>query len=127
MLAGNFSYNHNEVVFQDEPAKTVPWQETTGHPYNAWLMYNVLGVFEDNTYTYNGQENYPHRSDAKPGDLIFEDYSGDGIINSDDRVLIDETDTPEIFYGINLDATWKAFTLSVLIQGQGLFYKQNIL
>jgi TonB-dependent starch-binding outer membrane protein SusC len=125
-VGGNFSYNHNNVVFQDEPLKTVPWQQVTGHPYNAWLMYNVLGVFEDNTYTVNGQENYPHRSDAKPGDLIYEDYSGDGIINSDDRILIDETDTPEIFYGINLDATWKSFTLSILIQGQGKFYKQNI-
>ena len=62
----------------------------------------------------------------KPGDLIFEDYSGDEIINSDDRILIDETDAPEIFYGINLDATWKAFTLGSSHTGTGeIPHKQN--
>lgn len=120
-VTGNFSHNHNEVVFKDEPERAMPWQRETGHPYNAWLMYNCIGVFADQTAI----DNYPHWTNAKPGDLIFEDVSGDDKINGDDRVLIDEVDVPEVFYGLNIDATWKGFSLSVMFQGQGKFYKDN--
>ncbi len=120
-ILGNFSYNHNEVVFQDEPARAVPWQQTTGHPYNAWLMYRAIGIFADQAAV----DAYPSWANAKPGDVIFEDVSGDGKIDGNDRVLIDEVDVPEIFYGTTLEATWKNFSLSVLIQGQGKFYKFN--
>ena len=121
----NYGYNHNEVVFKDEPQRAVEWQRETGHPFNAWLMYRAIGIFADETYTVNGVPNYPRWANAKPGDVIFEDVSGDGKIDGNDRVLIDEVDVPQVFYGANLDATWKNFTLSVLIQGQGKFYKFN--
>ena len=52
--------------------------------------------------------------------------SGDGVINSDDRILLDKTDAPEIFYGITFDATYKNWNLSVLAQGQGTYYRMNI-
>lgn len=124
-LTANYSYNHNTVVFQDEPERAVPWQQTTGHPYGAWLMYNAIGVFADNTYTVNGVANYPHWSTAKPGDVIFEDYNKDGKIDGNDRILIDQCDAPNSYYGVNLDATYKNFTLSVLVQGQGKFLRFN--
>ncbi|MBK6282894.1 MAG: TonB-dependent receptor [Draconibacterium sp.] len=44
---GNLAYNHNEVVFMDEPERAVPWQQRTGHPYGAWLMYDAIGIFAD--------------------------------------------------------------------------------
>ncbi|MCJ7449233.1 MAG: TonB-dependent receptor [Bacteroidales bacterium] len=118
-LTGNFAWNHNKVVFYDEPERVVPWQVRTGHPYNPMLLYNVIGVFQDNTFTVNGVENYPHWKNAKAGDLIFEDVSKDGAITGDDRILVFNNDMPEITYGANLDLAWKDFTLTVLIQGQG--------
>jgi TonB-linked SusC/RagA family outer membrane protein len=125
-ISGNYAFNHNEVVFQDEPKRAVEWQQTTGHSYGAWLMYDCIGVFKDDTYTVNGVANYPRWANAKPGDLIFRDVSGDGLITGDDRILIDNVDYPETTYGVNLDLTWKDLTLSVLIQGQGKFLRQNI-
>jgi hypothetical protein len=121
-LTGNFSFARNNVVFKDEPAVVVPWQRTTGHPYGAWLMYDCIGVFKDQPAV----DAYPHWSGAAPGDLIFRNVSGDDKITSDDRILMDNTDAPEIFYGAMLDATWKDFTLSVQIQGQGKYLRQNI-
>ncbi len=120
-LTGNFSFNRNKVVFQDEPAKSMPWQVVTGHPYGAWLMYDAIGVFADQAAV----DAYPHWKNAAPGDVIFRDVSGDGQITADDKILIDHTDAPEIFYGINLDATWKSFTLTVLVQGQGKYLRLN--
>ncbi len=120
-LTGNFSYNHNEVVFMDEPERNVAWQVRTGHPYGATLVYDCIGVFADQAAV----DAYPHWSGAEPGDLIFRDTDGNGSINSDDQILLDGTDAPQVFYGIDLDATWKDFTLSVLLQGQGEYMRLN--
>lgn len=123
-LTANFSHNHNKVVFMDEPERAVPWQRMTGHSFSynrENLMYNAIGIFAD-----QGElDSYPHWSNAKPGDVKFEDVSGDGVINGDDRILVDFYDAPRDFYGINIDASWKDFTLTVLIQGQGKYYKFN--
>lgn len=120
-VSGNLSYNSNKVVFKDEPERAVPWQRETGHPYNAWLMYKCIGVFADEAAV----KNYPSWTDAQPGDLIFEDVSGDGKIDGDDRILIDEVDVPKTYYGLNFDASWKGLTFSLMFQGQGKFYKFN--
>jgi hypothetical protein len=32
--------------------------------------------------------------------VIFEDYNEDGVIDANDRILMDKTDAPEFFYGI---------------------------
>jgi len=120
-FGGNFSYNKNEVVFMDEPEKAVPWQQLTGHPYGAQLMYNAIGIYKDQAQV----DGTPHLPGTKPGDVIFEDVSGDNQITGDDRILVDNYDYPFAFYGINMDATWKGFTLSILLQGQGKQYKRS--
>lgn len=121
-ITGNFSFNKNEVVFMDEPERAVPWQQRTGHPYGAELLYNAIGIFRDEAHL----ESYPHWSGAKPGDVIFEDVNGDGVIDSDDRILFDKTDAPQVFYGVALDVTYKNWTLAALFQGQGEYYRLNI-
>lgn len=121
-ISANFSYNRNEVVFMDEPEQAVPWQQRTGHPYGAALLYKAIGIFRDQAHV----ESYPSWPNAKPGDVIFEDVSGDGVINSDDRILFDKTDAPQVFYGLSLDATYKNWTLALLIQGQDEYYRMNV-
>ena len=121
-VSANFSYNRNEVVFMDEPERAVPWQQRTGHPYGAQLLYKAIGIFKDQADV----ESYPSWPNAKPGDVKFEDVSGDGKIDSDDRILFDKTDAPQVFYGLSLDATYKNWTLAVLIQGQDEYYRMNV-
>jgi TonB-linked SusC/RagA family outer membrane protein len=121
-VSGNFSFSRNEVIFQDEPARTVDWQVTTGHPYGAKLMYDAIGIFRDAAHV----DSYAHWSGALPGDVIFRDVNNDGKINSDDKILVDNTDAPEVFYGFNLDVAWKNFSLSALFQGQGKYLKQGV-
>lgn len=121
-INGNISYNHNEVTFMDEPERSVAWQQKEGHAYGVKLLYQAEGIFKDQAQI----DNTPHLDNAKPGDVIFADIDGDGAITSDDRILLDKTDAPEIFYGVTFDVTYKNWNLSVLAQGQGTFYKQNI-
>ncbi len=120
-FGGNFSYNKNEIVFMDEPERSVEWQQLTGHPFGAQLMYNAIGIYKDEAQV----NSTPHVSGAVPGDVIFEDVSGDGEITNDDRILVDEYDYPFTFYGLNMDASYKGFTLSILLQGQGKVFKRS--
>lgn len=121
-INGNMSWNRNKVVFTDEPARSVPWQVRTGHPYGTHLVYNAIGIFKSQEEV----DNYPHWSGAKPGDVIFEDYNNDGVINADDRILIDKTDAPELFYGLMFDLNYKNLAISIQGQGQGDYFKSVI-
>jgi len=121
-LTGNISWARNKVVFMDEPERSVPWQRETGHPYGTKLVYNAIGIFR----TQAEVDAYPHWSGAKPGDVIFEDVNGDGVIDADDQILLDKTDSPELFYGIKLDLAYKNWSLSILAQGQGSYYVSTI-
>ncbi len=120
-VSANFSYNHNEVVSMDEPAKVVPWQTLTGHSFGAWLMYDAIGIYKDAAQV----AATPHLVGAKAGDVIFRDVSGDGTIDSKDKILYDKVDAPETFYGATINVNYKAFSLTVQIQGTGKFLKDN--
>ena len=118
----NYSYNHNKVIFTDEAKQTVAWQQRTGHPFGAWLMYDAIGIFKD-----QAQVDATTAKDAKagPGDVIFRDVNGDGKITGDDQILVDHVDMPEVFYGGTISVTYKAFTLTAQVQGQGKFLKNS--
>ena len=117
----NISYNHNEVVFQDEPKRAVPWQQLTGHSYLAWKMYDAIGIYKDDAQV----AATPHVAGAQAGDVIFRDVSGDGEITADDQILVEKVDAPETYYGATVALAYKAFTLTVQIQGQGKFLKNS--
>ncbi|SDW70197.1 TonB-linked outer membrane protein, SusC/RagA family [Lutibacter oricola] len=53
---------------------------------------------------------------VQPGDIRFKDLNNDGTINSDDRTIIGNP-FPELTYGLNLDAQYKNFDLSVFVTG----------
>ncbi len=120
-VTANFSFNHNSIVKMDEAKKAQPWQQLTGHSFGAWLMYDAIGIYKDQAQV----DATPHVTGAKAGDVIFRDVSGDGQITGDDRILFDRVDAPETFYGGNISVAYKAFTLSVQIQGQGKFLKNS--
>jgi hypothetical protein len=44
----------------------------------------------------------------------------DGKIDSHDETVIGRPQTPAIIYGINVNASWKGFDLSMLLQGSGM-------
>src|SRR5690606_9694741 len=52
------------------------------------------------------------------GDLIYEDVNQDGKINSDDRIPLERTATPQIQYGFNLGAEWRGFDFTAQFMGQ---------
>ena len=101
------------VVFLDEPPNVLPWQTVTGRPYDTRIMYNAIGVFRDQAAV----DAYPHWPGARPGDIIFEDVNGDGQINSDDRIRLENNTIPRFQGGFTLDMQYKGFDFNLLFQG----------
>ena len=126
-LSGNLGYSRNKLVFIDEVDPPVEWQKKTGHAWGTRLMYEATGIFRDDAHV----ESLPHWTGARPGDVIFKNVRNEQLgedntdINANDRILLDHSVMPDLFYGINLDVSWKNFTFSALLQGQGKFYKKN--
>ena len=52
-----------------------------------------------------------------PGDLKYEDWNGDGIIDSKDDQPIGHGSTPRMYYGLNLYGSYKGFDLTLFFQG----------
>lgn len=119
-ISGNLAFARNKIIEYDEPARNVEWQVRTGHPIGATLLYNYIGVFDDE----EDVASYPHVSGARGGDLIIEDYNNDGEITSDDQILFDKTGNPELTYGINFSLNYKNWQLQGLIQGVGSTYRR---
>ncbi|MDR1368718.1 MAG: TonB-dependent receptor [Dysgonamonadaceae bacterium] len=52
-----------------------------------------------------------------PGDIKYQDWNNDGIIDGKDDQPIGHSDTPSMYYGLNLYAEWKGIDLTVFFQG----------
>ena len=58
----------------------------------------------------------PGQTTVQPGDIRYKDISGDGDINSDDRIVLADP-LPDFTYGLNLSANYKNFDASLFITG----------
>ena len=52
-----------------------------------------------------------------PGDVQYEDWNGDGMISDLDMFPAGRDNNAEIFYGLDLNTTYKGFSVSLLWQG----------
>ena len=64
---------------------------------------------KDKDATYQGGK-------SAPGDIRYRDLNGNGKIDAEDRTMIGNV-IPNFTYGLNLDATYKNFDLTIFLQG----------
>jgi TonB-dependent starch-binding outer membrane protein SusC len=112
--SGNFTYAKSEIIFIDEAPATLAHQRRTGGPLTTYLLYNTIGIYR----TQADLDKYPHFPGAEVGDLIYEDYNGDGKMSADDQVRTQLGNIPQITYGFNVYADYNGFDLSVVLSGQ---------
>ncbi|MBC9930515.1 SusC/RagA family TonB-linked outer membrane protein [Chitinophaga qingshengii] len=113
-LLGNFTYNKNKVVENDDPAWKYPWLERKGLKVGQRFGYIALGLFESD----DDVRNSPRQpGDVRAGDIKYKDINGDGVIDSYDQAPIGYGDIPEIIYGFGFTVGYKSLSLSALFQG----------
>lgn len=114
-VSANMTLAKSKIMFIDEAAGTLDYQRQTGRPLNTYLLYNAIGIFR----TQADLDSHPHFNNTQLGDLIYEDYNHDNQITADDQVRTRYGNIPQITYGVNLNAGWKNFDVSILFAGQG--------
>lgn len=99
------------------------WLKTEGKPIDALFGYKCLGFFQSEEEIANSAV---INSNTKPGDLKYEDMNDDGVIDSKDAVMLGHW-SASFYYGINLTAKYKGFTLFVNGTGShgGKSFKNN--
>jgi hypothetical protein len=80
------------------------------------LLYNSIGIFRSQSQL----DNTPHVPGSKVGDLIYQDYNKDGVINADDQIRTAYGNTPLLTYGLVLNSEFKNFDLSLVLAGQSM-------
>ena len=87
-------------------------QSRVGLPIGSFYGYKTNGVFQ----SIADLNDFPHLSTAKPGDLRIVDINNDGKIDGSDRTNIGSP-IPKFILGLNLEAEYLGFDLSIDIQG----------
>jgi TonB-dependent starch-binding outer membrane protein SusC len=53
----------------------------------------------------------------KKGDLLYKDVNNDGVIDNNDKEIVSDGPNPKCLLGLNLNASWRGFDVSALLQG----------
>jgi TonB-linked SusC/RagA family outer membrane protein len=113
-LRANYSLARNKIVYRDEAPSNESYRLFTGRPIGAELLYQWTGFYTEE----EAAKNFPVATPTpRPGDLKYADLNNDGVINSSDQYVSNYSNFPPITYGVTLNLGYKAFALSVLIQG----------
>ncbi len=121
-LSGNFSWGKNRLIklLDDTDIIVISHSSLYGgnkhaliidQPISTWYMLKSQGI-------YQRDEDVPeklYKKGVRAGDVIYEDISGDGDINDDDRQICGKA-TPDFFGGITSNMSWKGIDLNIFCQ-----------
>ena len=122
-VLGHITHTDNEVTDYFEDIVTGGTQ--IGFPYNSFFGLEAIGIFRTQEQL---DAAATHRNNTDLGDIEFKDQltedtdndgipdAGNGIIDSDDRVIIGNR-IPKYIYGGNIGLQYKGFDLGLIIQG----------
>jgi len=93
---------------------------------NLYWGYKAIGQFQSMEDIYSSPvQDSRANSTLRPGDIKYDDFNKDGVIDAGDIQIIGRGQTPEINYGLGLNAMWKRFTLDMNWQGATNFNIQQ--
>ena len=125
-IAGNFTYNKNEILDLGggDPNKYLDatdgysQRNKVGEAMNSYYIYRADGFFnsQEEADAYTAKYGNPFGKTFKAGDLRYVDTNKDGKLTADDREYCGSSD-PKIIYGFNINAGWKGIDLSLMFNG----------
>ncbi len=83
-----------------------------GHEMSSFFGYKVIGIFKDAAEVAAA----PVQDSKGPGRFRYQDTDGNGTITPADRVFLGSPN-PDLTYGLNLNASYKGFDMSMFFYG----------
>ncbi|KAA6301156.1 MAG: TonB-dependent receptor SusC [Candidatus Ordinivivax streblomastigis] len=117
-VRANYTYSRNVIQNWEQAPQKYPYQTYNGYMNNVIRGYIATGLFRDEqdvtsspVQTFGGK--------VLPGDIKYKDINGDGLINSDDVVVLSSPTYPSLMYGFGGEVKYKSLTLGILFKGTG--------
>ncbi len=103
--------------FNPNGGGTITWAKE-GKPIGSFYLIKTAGLFqsEEEIRNYKNAEGKVIQPTAKPGDIKFVDYNGDGQINDGDQQYCGNP-FPKLNMGLNLTAMYKGIDFSLFFDG----------
>ena len=119
-LNANVTFARNKIVFMDEVEPQEAYQAQTGGSTNRHLLYIFERLYqksdfytdEDGVQRLNPDLPQPSTT-VYPGDCMYKDLNGDGVVDGLDKMYTGYPDRPEYVFGSNWKFGWKGFNLNL--------------
>lgn len=115
-LKTNISISENRIVARDDPAPTPEYRKEAGKSIGWNSGYQSLGIAQNwnDVYTITPTALIPT---YMPGDLVYNDYNADGIIDVNDNVPIGNPAYATKTYAFSFGLTYKGWSLMAMFNG----------
>jgi len=129
---GDFTYNiRGMATVTRQKYLTASEKGPWGNSYDRWRNDNLTHRYQGVQFGYTSAGRYMSwadiwayniykERDVLPGDYKYEDWNGDGEINSLDEHPFAFDQTPWVNFSLNLGLQWRGFDFSMLWQGTAL-------
>jgi TonB-linked SusC/RagA family outer membrane protein len=87
-------------------------RNSVGQPMSSFFGYKVVGLFKDSAEVAAA----PAQDQKAPGRFRYQDVNGDGKISDNDRQFLGSPN-PDFTYGLNLNASYKNWDVSMFFYG----------
>lgn len=114
-ISANVGTVNNEVIKIGEdnlPISGAVSRTEVGRSIGELYAFETEGIFQNQAEI----DAHATQPGAAPGDVIFSDTNGDGVITAEDRTFQGVT-IPKFTYGLNFSSTYKNFDFSFIWQG----------
>ena len=122
-LKANVSYAKNKIIYMDEVVPNEPYMAETGRSTGLTYGYIFDRLLQKDDFDAdgnlkkdeNGRQILPQMAlgTPRPGDALFKDLNGDGVINGDDKTRFGYAERPDYVFGFLGGLKWKNFEFSM--------------
>jgi TonB-linked SusC/RagA family outer membrane protein len=139
LITANLSYTrlkNRHVEQRDFNSQYDNWRNNNANRWaNLFWGYKAIGQFQSMEDIYSSPvQDGRANSTLLPGDIKYEDFNKDGVINDMDQQIIGKganvvdwtyfESTPELNYGFNINASWKGFAVAMNWSGASNYNMQ---
>lgn len=106
----------------NESPNVPDYQKRTGRKMGEKMGFITEGLYQsDEAITNSATLGHLSKDQIRPGDIRYRDLNKDGKIDkAQDYTFIGDGNLPELFYGLNIGASWKNFDASLFFQGAAI-------
>jgi len=119
-INGNVTFARNTIIEEGEVEPEYEYQRETGGPTGRYMLYQYERLYQKSDFYTDADgvmrlnPDLPQPSNAVyPGDCMYKDLNGDGIIDGLDRMYDGYPNRPEYVFGSNWKFGYKGFNLNL--------------